>query len=293
MIATGDVHASSPTPAPGVNKGKVAAEICCLTCIAAFDFVGEALEGQLSFAVGDQLEILRWSKAGWWWGRSLVSPDRAGWMPSAFLQPFSAADPVVKASIDALACEDPLASGISEGQPPLPPAPQLAAAQEAFPFLPAVAATAAAEAALPTWPPVAPGILEHQFAPEDQLPLPPGPPPVAAKKKEPPPTWPALPPLGLAGNFQPPLPAGRPPTTEHGCNAAIELQNFDSNMSFLKDGRVGGSAHDDRNRQVRHYFDYDAWAEGQSKRAADGCRKDGREPPQKPTGDGGFKRKRF
>mmetsp|Transcript_36058 Transcript_36058/g.103716 ORF Transcript_36058/g.103716 Transcript_36058/m.103716 type:complete len:248 (+) Transcript_36058:98-841(+) len=91
--------------------------------------------GLLRFDAGDKIEVLQWSKCGWWWGQEVVA-RHSGWFSSAQVQPLVAVLP-----------EDPqLPTPLSEQSvwPPLPPAP-------------APLCLTPAPTNPPVWPPLPPG----------------------------------------------------------------------------------------------------------------------------------------
>uniref|UniRef100_A0A6U6PY77 SH3 domain-containing protein n=1 Tax=Zooxanthella nutricula TaxID=1333877 RepID=A0A6U6PY77_9DINO len=78
----------------------------------------------LHFDPGDKIEVLTWSKRGWWWGRCALG-GRPGWFPSALVRPAAVATPP-GASAPAYGPALPPRATAYNGKevwPPLPPGP--------------------------------------------------------------------------------------------------------------------------------------------------------------------------
>jgi len=83
--------------------------------VAAFEC--QEVPGQhcISLAPGQEIEVLRWNRCGWWWGRR-VDDGREGWFPSTFVQPAKIAGILSAASVAGEA-------GPVKARPPLHPWP--------------------------------------------------------------------------------------------------------------------------------------------------------------------------
>merc|ERR1719387_880617 len=84
------------------------------------------------------------------------------------------------------------------------------------------------------------------------------------------PPLPPLPPQAppeAGGGALPPLPPGPPPL-------AGDREDYVQTLEFLPDGRAarpGRPEYDREVRQLHHFFDYQAWAEGRSREAQEGA----------------------
>ncbi|CAK0792203.1 unnamed protein product [Prorocentrum cordatum] len=177
--------------------------------------------GCLSFGAGEELEVLLWSKAGWWWGCHRGEPFRAGWMPSTFLKPAPPheqpnAGNGASAADGSTSAAPPAALATTEIAPEAPAEScQLAEASDADDGQ-------AEQEATEDWPPIPAARQAPQLPP-----LPPGPPPSQEA-----PVW-------------PPLPPGPPPPPGAGTSAP-ELQEaingeYDNTL-FLSKGKAEGTS---------------------------------------------------
>lgn len=199
--------------------------------------------GALMFDPGEKIEVLRWSKCGWWWGRRVIGGS-PGWFPSAFVQPVPS---VTSGSSSAEAPE------IEQEQP------------QGGGNVPAVG-TCLASVTSPGGSYHRPQSAERSAQVDDAVwpPLPLGPMPLCLSRSE---------------EVWPPLPPGPPPSAPDVSNAtppgkaqahAAELQEAAvQTLGFTWDGRVAQTGpHDRDGRQLSRYFNYQEWAEAQGQRRA-------------------------
>merc|ERR1712151_913707 len=104
-----------------------------------------------------------------------------------------------------------------------------------------------------TWPPLpTPPAPSSERTKATWPPLPSAPPSVECQT----PTWPPLPPLGLAGDWQPPLPVGPPPNARGGSQSG--QAHFEQQSGFQKDGSV---ARPREHNPLQRFFDFPSWAD--------------------------------
>jgi len=254
--------------------------------------VGDPISGLLSFVEGEDMQVLRWSKSGWWWCCHLPSGDQ-GWVSSAYLQPREAALPprpwpteeggeIVQ---DAVSCEtgsDVIDDNASIGE------------------VPTDERESELEVSSAVWPPLPFGPrpdgsadMREQDERFDEIVEP---------------VWPPLPP-GPA----PPRNDSRHDQEVNSAAPAEESQEYQQTLGFRRNGfiraavvpavdawtdvsevangtRLPGEPLDRSSRQLHHYFDYQAWSD---KANAESRLRDANDEPVKRMGDGGIKRRRL
>jgi len=247
--------------------------------------------GCLAFNAGDQLEILRWSKFGWWWA-SCTSTGKQGWIPSAYVQPVAPLAPAPAAATTQSPGlqQAPSPNVVSQLPQPQdmvdallkPTSTEVSQQQDMFDTVPKPAST---EVSQPR--DIADAVLTPPST-EVWPPLPPGPPPLSCDSLD---AQEHKPPL-------PPTPALIPTGTNTGVDAAslktsAELveEEYDQSLGFLPDGRVStrGSYEVHGVRQLHHFFNLERWTEHRNCQERMRCK---RPSPVRLTGDGGFKRRR-
>jgi len=255
-------------------------ELSCMTSesfhvVAAFEY--QEVPGQhcISLAPGQEIEVLRWNRCGWWWGRR-VDDGREGWFPSTFVQPAKIAGILSAASVAGEA--GPVkAVGEVEGSPSA-----AARNSERGPVEPAVTTSGSPGASMdvpffPPLPPAAPVASSHVAgslsltALEPKLVHKPG-------GLRPPGLVPAIVHGGLATVLCEELPETREPALAN---------DYLQSLPRLPDGRFQRAVvpPEDRGcRQLKHFFDYEKWV--------DGMNLGNSERSSRPTGDGGLKRRR-
>eukprot|EP00747_Dinoflagellata_sp_TGD_P168855 gnl/TRDRNA2_/TRDRNA2_196242_c0_seq1.p1 gnl/TRDRNA2_/TRDRNA2_196242_c0~~gnl/TRDRNA2_/TRDRNA2_196242_c0_seq1.p1 ORF type:complete len:237 (-),score=47.68 gnl/TRDRNA2_/TRDRNA2_196242_c0_seq1:20-706(-) len=170
--------------AAGGQADAAAPAVRCRTfCVAALcdHSAGAESASCLSFATGEIIEILRWSKRGWWWGKRQAD-GQEGWVSSYCVQPAATG-----------VCAEPASSSTASTpsrQTPQHRGPEVNETSWAA-FVQEVISEEHVDAAppLPPGPPPAEELISEDLAP----PLPPGPPPAEV------------------ADVGPPLPPGPPP----------------------------------------------------------------------------------